>query len=315
VDAIVVEGLHKQFDPPKGPVAVNGVSFRIDEGEIFSLLGPNGAGKTTTISILSCLLKPDAGDARVGGFSVTRQAEEVKKLIGVVPQDIALYDDLSGRENLLFWGRMYGLGGAALDKRVDEVLELIGLVDRQKDRVEKYSGGMKRRVNIGAALLHKPRFLYLDEPTVGIDPQSRRSILDGVKDFNAAGVTVLYTTHYMEEAQELSHRIGIMDRGVMIAVGTHAELVRLVGERTRIDLVIDRNAETLAEQWRGLPGLASVSEPQDGRVWLLAEDANTLTPLLFDSVRALGARITKIDLAEPNLETVFLHLTGRALRD
>jgi ABC-2 type transport system ATP-binding protein len=315
VDAIVVEGLHKQFDPPKGPVAVNGVSFRINEGEIFSLLGPNGAGKTTTISILSCLLKPDAGDARVGGFSVTRQAEEVKKLIGVVPQDIALYDDLSGRENLLFWGRMYGLGGADLNKRVDEVLELIGLVDRQKDRVDKYSGGMKRRVNIGAALLHKPRFLYLDEPTVGIDPQSRRSILDGVKDFNAAGVTVLYTTHYMEEAQELSHRIGIMDRGVMIAVGTHADLVRLVGEQTRIDLVIDRNAETLAEQWRGLPGVASVSEPEDGRVWLLAEDANTLTPLLFDSVRAVGARITKIDLAEPNLETVFLHLTGRALRD
>lgn len=315
MDAIVVEGLHKQFDPPKGPVAVNGVSFRIDEGEIFSLLGPNGAGKTTTISILSCLLKPDAGDARVGGFSVTRQAEEVKKLIGVVPQDIALYDDLSGRENLLFWGRMYGLGGADLNKRVDEVLELIGLVDRQKDRVDKYSGGMKRRVNIGAALLHKPRFLYLDEPTVGIDPQSRRSILDGVKDFNAAGVTVLYTTHYMEEAQELSHRIGIMDRGLMIAVGTHADLVRLVGEQTRIDLVIDRNAETLAEQWRGLPGVASVSEPEDGRVWLLAEDANTLTPLLFDSVRAVGARITKIDLAEPNLETVFLHLTGRALRD
>jgi ABC-2 type transport system ATP-binding protein len=315
VDAIVVEGLRKQFDPPKGPIAVDGVSFGIQEGEIFSLLGPNGAGKTTTISILSCLLKPDSGDARVAGFSVTREPDKVKELIGVVPQDIALYDDLSGRENLLFWGRMYGMSGSALGARVDEILELIGLTDRQKDRVDKYSGGMKRRVNIGAALLHKPRFLYLDEPTVGIDPQSRRSILDGVKDLNAAGVTVLYTTHYMEEAQELSHRIGIMDRGVMVSVGTQAELVKMVGEQTRVELVVDREAGTLAQQWRGLPGVASVSEPEDGRVWLLAEDANTLTPLLFDSVRAVGARITKIDLAEPNLEMVFLHLTGRALRD
>jgi ABC-2 type transport system ATP-binding protein len=313
--AITVEGLRKQFDPPKGPVAVDGVSFSIGEGEIFSLLGPNGAGKTTTISILSCLLKPDGGEATVGGFSVQRQPDKVKALIGTVPQDIALYDDLTGRENLVFWGRMYGLSGATLDKRVDEVLELIGLADRQKDRVGKYSGGMKRRVNIGAALLHKPRFLYLDEPTVGIDPQSRRSILDGVKDLNAAGVTVLYTTHYMEEAQELSHRIGIMDKGKMIAMGTQAELVRLVGERTRIDLALDHGAETLAEEWRKLPGVSTVSNPENERLWLGVEDANTLMPELFDTARAAGARIVEISLAEPNLEMVFLHLTGRALRD
>ncbi len=315
MEAIVVEGLRKQFDPPKGPVAVNDVSFEIQEGEVFSLLGPNGAGKTTVISILSCLLKPDAGEARVGGFSVTKEAEKVKRLIGVVPQDIALYEDLSGRENLLFWGRMYGLRGAALNKRVDEVLELIGLVDRQKDRVQKYSGGMKRRVNIGAALLHSPRLLYLDEPTVGIDPQSRRAILEGVKAFNAAGVTVLYTTHYMEEAQELSDRIGIMDKGAMIALGTQDELVRLVGEQTRIDLAVDRAAQTLATKWRGLPGVSSVSDPENGRVGLLVDDANTLMPQLFDEARTAGARITEINLAEPNLEMVFLHLTGRALRN
>ena len=315
VDAIVVDKLRKQFDPPKGPVAVDGVSFSIHEGEIFSLLGPNGAGKTTVISILSCLLKPDSGEADVGGFSVFRKADEVKKLIGTVPQDIALYEDLSGRENLMFWGRMYGLSGTALTKRVDEVLELIGLVDRQKDRVDKYSGGMKRRVNIGAALLHKPRILFLDEPTVGIDPQSRRSILDGVKDLNAAGMTVLYTTHYMEEAQELSDRIGIMDKGKMVTTGTQAELVQLVGEQTRIDLSLDRNAHILAEQWRALPGVTSVTEEEAGPLSLLVSDANTLMPQLFDSARAAGARVTKIDLAEPNLEMVFLHLTGRALRD
>jgi ABC-2 type transport system ATP-binding protein len=315
MEAVVVDKLRKQFDPPKGPVAVDEVSFQIAEGEIFSLLGPNGAGKTTTISILSCLLRPDSGEARVGGFSVTSEAEKVKRLIGVVPQDIALYEDLSGRENLMFWGRMYGMGGAELDKRVDEVLEMIGLVDRQKDRVDKYSGGMKRRVNIGAALLHKPSLLYLDEPTVGIDPQSRRSILDGVKALNASGMTVLYTTHYMEEAQELSDRIGIMDKGAMIAVGTQADLVRMVGEQTRIDLALDRQAHLLAERWRGLAGVSSVSEPEDGRVWLLVDDANTLMPQLFEGARAAGARITEINLAEPNLEMVFLQLTGRALRD
>jgi len=315
VDAIVVDKLRKQFDPPKGPVAVDGVSFSISEGEIFSLLGPNGAGKTTTISILSCLLKPDSGEAAVGGFSVLSKPEAVKKLIGVVPQDIALYEDLSGRENLMFWGKMYGLSGAALATRVDEVLELIGLTDRQKDRIGKYSGGMKRRVNIGAALLHKPHILYLDEPTVGIDPQSRRAILDGVKDLNAGGMTVLYTTHYMEEAQELSDRIAIMDQGKMIALGTQPELVRMVGERTRVDVALDRDAHVLAEQWRALPGVASVSEQEDGPLSLLVDDANVLMPQLFETARLAGVRVTKIDLAEPNLEMVFLHLTGRALRD
>jgi ABC-2 type transport system ATP-binding protein len=315
VSAIEVRGLHKQFDPPKGAVAVDDVSFDIEDGEIFSLLGPNGAGKTTTISILSCLLRPTSGDARVGGSSVVSDPDKVKRQIGVVPQDIALYGDLSARENLFFWGRMYGLAGAELVKRVDEVIELIGLADRQKDRVDKYSGGMKRRVNIGAALLHKPKFLYLDEPTVGIDPQSRRSILDGIKDFNAAGMTVLYTTHYMEEAQELSDRVAIMDHGKLIAVGKRQELVRIVGEQTRIDLSVDRQASLLAAEWRSIPGVSAVSEIEDHRLRLLADDANTLMPSLFESARAAGARITEIALAEPNLEAVFLHLTGRALRD
>jgi linearmycin/streptolysin S transport system ATP-binding protein len=315
VSAIEVRGLRKHFDPPKGAIAVDDVSFDIERGEIFSLLGPNGAGKTTTISILSCLLRPTAGDARVGGYSVTADADKVKEQIGVVPQDIALYGDLSARENLTFWGHMYGMGGTDLDKRIDEVLDLIGLVDRQDDRVDKYSGGMKRRVNIGAALLHKPSFLYLDEPTVGIDPQSRRSILDGIKDLNAAGMTVLYTTHYMEEAQEISDRVAIMDYGKLIAVGSQQELVRIVGEETRIDAAVDRDAGKLATVWRDLPGVSSVTQADDAHLTLLVGDATTLMPRLFDTASARGARITEIALAEPNLEAVFLHLTGRALRD
>ncbi len=222
---VEVQQLRKQFDPPDGVLAVDDVSFFIEKGEVLSLLGPNGAGKSTTISMLSCLLHPSGGDAYVDGHSIIAAPQAVKEAIGVVPQDIALYPDMSARENLIFWGKMYGLSGTELKLRVDEVLELISLVDRQKDRVEKYSGGMKRRVNIGVALLHRPKVLYLDEPTVGIDPQSRRSILDGILSLRDQGMTILYTTHYMAEAQELSDRVGIIDHGKMIAHGTSDELV------------------------------------------------------------------------------------------
>lgn len=311
---IEADGLRKQFDPPRGVTAVDGVSFAIDKGEIYSLLGPNGAGKTTTISMLSCLIRPTAGDGRVGGYSITRQASAVKELIGVVPQDIALYLDLNARENLLFWGKMYGMRGSELAKRVDEVLELIDLKDRQKERVEKYSGGMKRRVNIGVALLHKPQALYLDEPTVGIDPQSRRAILDAILEFRDRGMTILYTTHYMAEAQELSDRIGIMDHGKMIAEGTHEELVHIVGERSRVELSVDRNLEKLLEAWRSLDCVEAVST-DNGKAILLVQEPTAALPKLFEAAQALGARITEINVAEPNLEMVFLHLTGRALRD
>ncbi len=229
--------------------AVKGISFDIKEGEIFSLLGPNGAGKTTTISVLSTLYAPTSGDAVVGGHSVSKEPMAVRQLIGVVPQDLALYDDLTARENLSFWGQMYGLSGKALKTRIGEVLEQIGLTDKANQRVKTYSGGMKRRVNIGVGLLHKPRLLFMDEPTVGIDPQSRRAILDSVKDLNKQGMTVLYTTHYMEEAQELSDRVGIIDHGELIALGTQAELTRQVGENDTLILHIGEGegAEALAE--------------------------------------------------------------------
>ena len=309
--AIEVQALQKSFGEFR---AVQGATFRAESGEVLSLLGPNGAGKSTIISMLSGLLEPTGGEARIMGHSVTKEPEAAKASLGVVPQDIALYPDLSARENLTFWGKMYDLRGSALKQRVDEVLDIIGLADRQKDHIGKFSGGMKRRVNIGAALLHKPQVVIMDEPTVGIDPQSRRHILDNVKELNRQGMTVLYTTHYMEEAAELSHHIAIMDKGKVIACGTHDELIQLVGEQTRIELTLDVEGERVTGTWRGVEGVSNVVA-EDGHVTALVDDSNRVLPRLFDAANTLGARITSIDIQEPNLETVFLHLTGRALRD
>ena len=307
------QGLVKRFGDF---TAVDDVSFAINEGEVFSLLGPNGAGKTTTISMLACLLAPTAGDARVGGHSVTRDPMAVKHIIGIVPQDIALYEDLNAWENLLFWGRLYGMGGAALKQRVQEVLEQVGLADKARQRIKTYSGGMKRRINIAVGLLHKPRILFMDEPTVGIDPQSRRNILDGVKDLNRQGMTVLYTTHYMEEAAELSDRVGIMDHGKLIALGTQRELTQLVGEMDtlRLHLPEDQDPAALIEALHGVPPVQQVSAV-DHEIALIVPEAQEAIPPVFGLADRLGFKIRSVDIQEPNLEAVFLHLTGRALRD
>ncbi len=311
MNAIEVNNLKKSFGNLQ---AVQGVDFVVHQGEILSLLGPNGAGKSTTISMLSGLLTPDAGDACIMGYSITQQPKAAKAKLGVVPQEIALYPDLSARENLLFWGKMYDLRGSALKQRVDEVLEVIDLTDRQKDHVEKYSGGMKRRVNIAAALLHKPDVVIMDEPTVGIDPQSRRHILDKVKELNRQGMTVLYTTHYMEEAAELSDHIVIMDQGRIIAYGTHAELIKMIGEQTRIDLTFNADVSHILSAWKAIEGVSNV-DASDGKVTTLVDDSNRVLPRLIEVATSGGVRILSVEIQEPNLEAVFLHLTGRALRD
>jgi len=297
-------------------VAVNDISFDISEGEIFSLLGPNGAGKTTTISMLSTLFPPTSGDARVAGHSVVKNPMAVRAIIGVVPQELALYDDLTARENLAFWGQMYDLSGRALQARIDEVLDQIGLADRAAQRVKTYSGGMKRRVNIGISLLHKPSLLFMDEPTVGIDPQSRRAILDSIKELNEQGMTVLYTTHYMEEAQELSDRIGIIDHGELIALGTQAELRSQVGESEALVLSLAEGepVDALVGRLRGLPGVLQANVT-DHQVTVITPEAEDILAPAISEANALGVKIRSVDIEEPNLEALFLHLTGRALRD
>src|SRR3972149_825730 len=263
--------------------AVNGINFDIQEAEIFSLLGPNGAGKTPPISVLSTLYPPTSGDAIIGGHSVARNPIAVRKLIVVVPQDLALYDDLTAKENLAFWGQMYDLSGKELQKRIDQVLDQIGLKDHANQRIKTFSGGMKRRVNIGVGLLHQPRMLFMDEPTVGIDPQSRRSILDAVKELNKQGMTVLYTTHYMEEAHELSNRVGIIDHGQLIALGTQKELTQKIGEHDTLRLHVgEGDAEKLSAALSTLPGILKCSAADHEVVLMVPEAEDALAPVITD---------------------------------
>ena len=304
-------GLRKAF---KDLVAVKDVSFHIAEGETYGLLGPNGAGKTTTISMAIGLLERDAGEVWVDGKEIHTTSTTAKAAIGYVPQDIAIYPDLTARENLIFFGHLYGLTGAGLASRVDEVLETIGLKERAKDRSVEFSGGMKRRLNIGIGLLHKPRLLMLDEPTVGVDPQSRNAILESVERLSAEGMAVLYTTHYMEEAERLCDRVGIIDQGEIKAEGTRAELVRLVGERDKVRLTASGQLAAVLPALRAIPGVEEATAGEEGIDLLVTGADRALAPILA-AVGGAGVSVTSVDIDEPNLEAVFLHLTGKALRE
>ena len=295
-------------------LAVDGVGFEVAPGETYGLLGPNGAGKTTTISMICGLLRRDGGEVTVSGASLDRDPGQVKAAIGYVPQDVALYPDLSGLENLRFWGRMYGLAGRELDERVEATLEVVGLAERAGDKVAAYSGGMQRRLNIAAGMLHRPRLLVLDEPTAGVDPQSRNAILGNVEALGGEGVAVLYTTHYMEEAERLCDRVGIIDQGRLVAEGTRRELVATVGERDRIELAATGDLAALAAAAAGLDGVDEAGVVAGG-VHLVAGDGRRLLPRLLEAAEHAGAEVTSVELVEPDLEAVFLHLTGKALRD
>jgi ABC-2 type transport system ATP-binding protein len=304
-------GLRKRFGDNQ---AVNGVDISVGPGETFGLLGPNGAGKTTSISIIAGLLAADSGSVMVAGRPINTRSTDAKAAIGLVPQDLAIYPDLSARENLTFFGRLYGMKGPSLAKRIAEVLEVIGLADRANDRTKEFSGGMKRRLNIGIGLLHQPTLLILDEPTVGVDPQSRNAILESVEQLSRAGMAVLYTTHYMEEAERLCDRVAIIDQGVVKAEGTRRQLVELVGEADRIHITATGDLQAARAAAASVSGVLEATVA-DHSIEVMAGMASSLLPEVLARVAAGGAAITSVAVIEPNLEAVFLHLTGKALRD
>jgi ABC-2 type transport system ATP-binding protein len=304
-------GLVKRFGDR---LAVDDVSFAIAAGETFGLLGPNGAGKTTSISMACGLLRPDAGEVTVAGHPMDIDGLEAKAAVGLVPQDIALYDELSAAENLRFFARLQGLRGKELEARIEEVLDVVGLADRAKDRIESYSGGMKRRANIAVGLLHRPQLLVLDEPTVGVDPQSRNAILESVEALSAEGMSVLYTTHYMEEAERLCDRIGIIDAGRLVATGTRRELIERLGQGDRIDVSGEGDINAFAEACRYLPGVLAV-EKRGLVVTVRVPDGAAAIASVVDAAQRTRLAINGIGVVEPDLEEVFLRLTGKALRD
>ncbi|WP_042357634.1 daunorubicin resistance protein DrrA family ABC transporter ATP-binding protein [Bacillus rubiinfantis] len=311
---LTVSDLRKSFGQFE---AVKGVSFTVKKGESFGLLGPNGAGKSTTINMITGLFPPTSGSISLNGIDVVKTPKRAQHWIGVVPQEIALYQEMSARENLRFWGRLYGLSGKTLHKKVDEVLDIIGLTERAKDKVAAFSGGMKRRVNIGAAIMHQPQMLIMDEPTVGIDPQSRNHILETVKRLNSEGMTIMYTSHYMEEVEYLCERIGIIDHGEVIACGTLKDLREEIDDRSRIILTLEKAENDLKKVNDAVAGLFSEREYvwQDSQLTVFHKQPQVILSQLIQKITESGTTITSVDIAEPNLETVFLHLTGRTLRD
>ncbi len=305
---IQVQNLSKSFQNIK---AVNDISFTIDKGEIFGLLGPNGAGKSTTLNMMSTILKSDTGTIHIDGIHLNENSKECKHLIGVVPQEISLYEDLSAYQNLLFWGNLYGIPSKEMKESIHTVLKLIGLLDRKKDLIKTYSGGMKRRINIAAALLHNPKVLFMDEPTVGIDPQSRNHIFEVIETLNKQGMTIVYTTHYMEEVERLCDRIAIIDSGKIIAQGTQSQLKGLVQTKESIQFEFIFLSESNVNQLREVLPHSMVQNENK----LLVECTVQELSKVITACNELQLSIKDIQLNKVNLESIFLSLTGKQLRD
>ena len=305
-----IEHLSKTFDAIK---AVDDITLEVQKGEIFGLLGPNGAGKTTAISMIAGLLKPDSGKIAIDSMDIENNLRSIKKIMGVVPQDMAFYEELSGRENLLFWGKLQGVRGKILDARIDAYLKATGLLGRERDLVKKYSGGMKRRINLIIGLIHQPKLLLLDEPTIGIDIQTRLNIYNLIKEASNQETTILYTTHNLQEAEELCHRIAIMDHGKILALGTLEELIQIVGEK---DIIIIKGQFSV-NQGRNITALfkdVTVLSIKEG-ILMLSLEASKKMPLLLEEFFKQGIGVDDVAIKQPNLESVFLKLTGRELRE
>jgi ABC-2 type transport system ATP-binding protein len=307
-----IMNLSKSF---KGKQVVNSVNLYLERGEIVGLLGPNGAGKSTTISMISSLVSPQEGDVRLNNESILKTPQALRKVLGVVPQELAVYMDLSARENLLFFGKMHRIPKKILQKRVDEVLEIIGLKEREKDLVKTFSGGMKRRLNIGVALIHEPEIIIMDEPTVGIDPQSRNYILETVKRLNKEKqMTVLYTSHYMEEVEFLCNRIYIMDHGEIIASGTKEDIKNILSAETAINIKVEIVKHEFTEALRHLESIKNISIQQSVITVIVPREVNLLKDILRIAEEQ-KTNVLSVNIEAPTLEDVFLHLTGRQLRD
>ncbi|WP_106769807.1 ABC transporter ATP-binding protein [Paenibacillus faecalis] len=308
---IKVDGLVKKYNEK---TAVAGITLSIEKGELFGLLGPNGAGKSTTISMLAGLVKPTSGSIHINGADISKHPIEGKKRIGLVPQEIALYPTLSAVDNLRFWGRMYGVTGKRLKERVTEVLRIVNLEDRKNQIIKSYSGGMQRRINIAAALIHEPEILIMDEPTVGIDPQSRNYILETVKELNGAGITVIYTSHYMEEVEFLCTKIAIVDDGKIIAMDDKENLKKTMLDGEVIDIRLSEISPELVKSLHGLEAVRHIQQ-NDYDLSLSVNDADQALTDILTVISGHQARIVQMKVEEPNLESVFLKLTGKALRD
>lgn len=295
-------------------LAVDNVSMSIQEGEIFGLLGPNGAGKTTTISTLTGLTKADSGKLLIFDKDMENYEMDIKRNIGIVPQDIAVYEDLMTYENLDYFGRLYGLRGRELKARIDEALDFTGLSEKKKEYPKKFSGGMKRRLNIACAIIHHPKLIIMDEPTVGIDPQSRNHILQSIKELNKMGSTIIYTSHYMEEVEEICSRIVIMDHGKVIAKGSKDELKALVTVDERVSIELSSVNFTIMDNIKKLQGVKDCSLSGNVILVISQKRSNNLGRII-DCISDAGSEILSMNVEKPTLESVFLTLTGRSLRD